>query len=50
MILYYQNVTNLEFTTTDNLSLHHAKDHLEVFQQDINQEIQKQATTEALSE
>jgi hypothetical protein len=39
------------FTKTDNLSLHHAKDHLDAFQQDTNQNIiQKDAATKALEE
>lgn len=38
------------FTSVDNLSLHHCKDHLDAFQNDITQEIQKEAATNALDE
>jgi hypothetical protein len=38
------------FTSVDNLSLKHAKDHLNAFQNDINQVHQKDATINALDE
>lgn len=39
--------TGESFTSVDNLSLHHGKDHLEVAE---NDSIQKQATLDALNE
>lgn len=40
---------NSPFTTTDNKSLHHAKDHLDAFNF-TNDNIQKDASTRALDE
>lgn len=46
------NITNdgTTFTSVDNLSLHHAKNHLDAFEQHPEQTNQKDATIRALEE
>ena len=46
---YIENVTNSDFTKTDNSSLHHAKDHLNAYTM-TSDPFQKNRTIRALDE